>query len=226
MPAIGNSTALCKSFIQKADHFLQAVLGLVKLFYGDNAGKAWFESLAQITNQKYGPDDEFAKFMAEALPFLQFVRNARNCIDHPKPAQRVVVRDFALNSEMKIIPPTIEVIHPKSHQPPIAIARFMTDVIEQTSGIFELMIAFMCAKHVQTFAGMPFQIIELPENQRPQKHFASLMEIMTEYRLSPQDNSGFGADEWSPRRSRSYALHSLCSSNDIALFLEVRLALR
>jgi hypothetical protein len=46
----------------------------------------------------------------------------------------------------------------------------MTEVIEQASGVFELMIAFMCAKHAQPIAGFPLQIIQLSETQRRQKH--------------------------------------------------------
>jgi hypothetical protein len=166
LPATGDVSALCKSFIQKADHVLQALLGIVKLFYGPDAGKAWFESLAGLASHKYGVDDQFHQFVTAALPFLQFVRYARNCVEHPKPSQRVIITDFLLNSTMQLVPPTIEVIHPKLHQPPIAVTRFLNDMIGPTSGTFELMIAFMCAKHVQPIAGMALQVVELPEDQR------------------------------------------------------------
>jgi hypothetical protein len=86
---------------------------------------------------------------------LQFVRSARNCVEHPKLSQRIVVTDFALNPAMQVVPPTIEVIHPKSHQPPIPIAQFMSEMIEQISGVFELMTVFMCAKHAQPIGGLP-----------------------------------------------------------------------
>lgn len=170
LPSIGDVGAHCKSFIQKADHVLQALLGMVKLFYGADAGKAWFESLGQIVNHKYGQDDQFAKFMAEVLPFLQFVRNVRNCIEHPKPSQRVVVTDFVLNAGMQVVAPTIQVIHPKSPQASIAVARFMTEITEQASVTFEFLVAFMCTKHVQPIAGVSLQVMQLPENGRRQKH--------------------------------------------------------
>jgi hypothetical protein len=107
--------------------------------------------------------------MANALPFLQFIRNARNCIEHPKPSERIVVTDFVLRPDMQVMPPTIEVIHPKSPQPPVLVIEFIAIVIDQSSLVFEIMVALMCANHVQPFSGMPFQVIELPEGQRRDK---------------------------------------------------------
>jgi hypothetical protein len=170
LPSAGNVPGLCKPFIQKADHVLQAMFGIVKLFYGKHAGKAWFESFAQLIVRQYGPDDQFSKFMADVLPFLKFIRNARNCVEHPTPSQRVVITDFVLNREMEIVPPTIEVIHSKSNQPAIPVAKFMAAIIDQASGIFELMVAFLCAKHVQSFAGFALAVVELPEDRRRQRH--------------------------------------------------------
>jgi hypothetical protein len=170
LPSIGDVSALSKSFLQKADHALQALLGIVKLFYGDNAGKAWFESLVQLAERKYGADDQFTKFLVLALPLFQFVRNARNCVEHPKPSQRVIVTDFVLNAAMQVVAPTIEIVHPKSHQPPVSIEEFTREFIEQISGVFELMIAFMCGKHAQPIGSFPLGLIELPEGRRRSKH--------------------------------------------------------
>jgi hypothetical protein len=170
LPTIGDVSALCKSFIQKADHFLRALMGIVRLFYGASAAKAWFESLAQLAAHKYGVEDQFTKFLGDALPLLQFVRSARNCVEHPKSSQRIVVSDFTLNSAMQVVPPTIEIIHTKSHQPPILIEHFMGELTEQISVMFESMIAFMCAKHAQPLGGFEIGLIELPENQRRTKY--------------------------------------------------------
>jgi hypothetical protein len=105
LPRVGDVTALCKSFIQKADHALQSALGIVKLFYGPAAERGWFESLKEITGSRYGVDDPFARFMKDALPFLKLVRNARNCVEHHKPGEQVIVKDFELNDKMQIVPP-------------------------------------------------------------------------------------------------------------------------
>jgi hypothetical protein len=105
LPRIGDVSVLCKSFVQKADHALQSALAIVKLFYGPAAGKGWFESLKESTEALYGADDPFARFMKDALPFLKFVRHARNCVEHSKPDEQLIVKDFELNGKMQIVPP-------------------------------------------------------------------------------------------------------------------------
>jgi hypothetical protein len=172
LPTVGDVAAHCKSFIQKSDHALQSLNGIVKLFYGKDAGKQWFESLTDLVQHRYGPDDLFSKFMVAALPFLKFIRNARNCVEHPSPAGRglVVTTDFALNAQLQIIPPTIAVVDPKTPQPAVQVSKFMTHVIEQVTGIFEAMVAHMCNKNTQPFAGIQFQVIELPEDWQRAHH--------------------------------------------------------
>jgi hypothetical protein len=162
LPSIGDVSARCKSFIQKSDHALQSLLGIVKLFYGKDAVR-WFESFAKSVASRYGVEDPFTKFMRDALPFLQFVRNARNSIEHPKKTERMVTTDYVLNSEMQIVPPSIQIIHPRTPQPAMQISVFMTQLIEQSAAVFELMLAQMCDRHVQSVAGIQFQVIELPE---------------------------------------------------------------
>lgn len=170
LPRVGDVNALCKSFIQKADHALQSALGIVKLFYGPAAGKGWFESLKEITETRYGVDDPFARFMKDALPFLKLVRNARNCVEHPKPGEQIIVNDFELNNKMQIVPPLIEIIHPKTPQPEMHISQFGSQVIEQISNIFEMLIAFLCDRHVRTDLGLQFQVINLPEEWQAAQH--------------------------------------------------------
>jgi hypothetical protein len=68
--------------------------------------------------------------------FLKLVRNARNCVEHPKPGEQVIVKDFELNDKMQIVPPLIEIIHPKTPQPEMHMSQFDSQVIEQISNIF------------------------------------------------------------------------------------------
>src|SRR5262245_2861176 len=41
LPAVGNIAARCKDFVQKADHSLQSMLSMVRIFYGKDAGRQW-----------------------------------------------------------------------------------------------------------------------------------------------------------------------------------------
>jgi hypothetical protein len=42
----------------------------------------------------------------------------------------------------------------------------MSQMVEHIADVFELMIAFMCSRKIQSFATVPIQVVELPENQR------------------------------------------------------------
>ncbi|MCR6732599.1 MAG: hypothetical protein NVV83_00135 [Afipia sp.] len=170
LPSVGDITAQTKAFAQKADHVLQSLLGIAKLLYGEKAGKRGFRSLAELVAQQYGVDDDFSKFMQQALPVLQFVRNVRNCVEHPKPDQYVVASDFTLSPALELVPPTIEVVHPKTLQPRIQASVFMRDVTAQLAGIFEVMLAFLSGKNAQPFAGFPIGIIVLLPEQRRSPH--------------------------------------------------------
>lgn len=85
---------------------------MVKLFYGKDAARQWFESLRDLSVHSYGADDRFSKFLTEVLPFLKFVRNARNSVEHPDETKHLVVKDFAVNSNAEVITPSIEIVHP------------------------------------------------------------------------------------------------------------------
>lgn len=185
MPAKIDVETVCKSFIQKADHAIQKLFDVVKVFYGDAVGKHWFESFTHHIQGQHGSDDQFAQFLNDTLSFLQFVRNSRNCIEHPVDGRRqVITTDFSIDADAKIRPPTIEVIHPTSKQPPMSVSRFMSEVNEQCVGIFELMLVFMCGKHAQPFAGFDTYVMGLPEDQRREKHvrFAYCIELEGELR--------------------------------------------
>ena len=93
MPALGNVDVRCKEFIQKADHVLQSLLSIARLFYGRDAGRQWFESLREIARHRYGQDDLLFKFLDSNLPFLKFVRNARNCVEHPDKSKHLIAKD-------------------------------------------------------------------------------------------------------------------------------------
>jgi hypothetical protein len=169
MPAIGNVLEHCKTFSQKADHVSQSLFSIVKLFYGKNVGAEGFESLAKLVVQKYGEDDSFSRFAKDVAPRLKYIRNVRNCIEHPhSPTIMAIVNDFNLGADGKISPPMIEVHYRKEHYSPVPISLFMADAVEGLSVIFETMLAFLCSKHVQCFGNFQTQVIELPKERRQQ----------------------------------------------------------
>lgn len=170
LPSVGDVLAPCKSFIQKSDHAVQSLFNIAKIFYGNDLRKGWIDALQNTVERKYGDADQFSDFMRDVAPFLRFIRYWRNSVEHPKPTEYVIARDFTLNSKMQLFPPTIEMVHPKAHQEAISISSFMHQAIEQISKTFEMMIAFMCSKHVKPFSGFPIQLLDLQEFERREKN--------------------------------------------------------
>ncbi len=169
IPSIADVKTRCKTFFQKADHVEQTMWDLVRVFYPNIQAKCYFDSLRDFVKDKYGSDDDFAKFIDEALPFIKMVRNARDCLDH-RNAKGVVVTDFALSADGKIARPAIEIKFRETHQPPADLISFMPEVVEKMSKLFENLIAFLCSKNAQSFAGIPVQVGAISENRRRNKN--------------------------------------------------------
>jgi hypothetical protein len=171
LPAVGNIDARCKDFVQKADHSLQSLMRIVRVFNGEDAGRQWFEGFSNLVSNRYGDGDQFSKFLVAALPFLKFVRNARNCVEHSKDNKKIVTRDFSVQADGAVLPPTIEVIHPDTPMSAVPVSEFMGRAHAQTVTMIEQMIVFICQKHVRPpLATFPVQVVEWPEGAGPQKH--------------------------------------------------------
>ena len=119
VPALGNVSTRCKEFIQKSDHALRDLFKVVKLFYRDVGAGGWESLKSKIDN---GPKniDNFSQFLSNALPLLQLVRNARNCVEHPRQDQRIDVVDFSVDAKNNLLHPMIEIVHPKTPQKKIS----------------------------------------------------------------------------------------------------------
>ena len=66
--------------------------------------------------------------------------------------------------------PSIELMHPVTPQPAMRVSNFMSEMISQVSGVFEMMVAHICNKNAQAVAGLPIQVIELPEDWQRAQH--------------------------------------------------------
>lgn len=166
VPSMGDVRGETKAFLQKADHVAIALFKVAKLFYGDEIGKGMFEGVQDLTCKKFGEDDPFSQFLKAAAPFLKFVRNARNAVEHPDQTKSVKVTDIALLPSGELNPPTVEVIHPETPQPPVPLLVLMEHIADQLATAFEVMLAHLCGANIQPFAGFPLGIIEYDENQQ------------------------------------------------------------
>lgn len=165
VPAIGNVETRCNEFLQRGDHALRELFLLVRMFYPDVGSGGWDGLKKKIDS---GPQniDDFQKFLADFLPFLHLGRNARNCVEHPRREQRLSVTDFELDTKNTLLPPMIEIQHPRTPLAKIPVGEFFSQYLQNLSKVVELMIVFICARHVKPFGGMSIKVMEIPPERR------------------------------------------------------------
>lgn len=134
------------------------------MFYPELKGENW-DKFRTIVKGRYGDADEFSKMMEKATPFLQLVRNTRDCLDHHN-VSGVVTRDFELHADGQIGPPSIEVNFRGSILDRCSITDFFEGVLQNLLNVFETIVVHMCAKNMQPFAGMPMTIAPLSDDYR------------------------------------------------------------
>lgn len=165
LPSAGNVEASCNEFLQRTDHALRGLFKTVQTFHPDVAKGGW-ESLKNKIDSGPRDLDNFSQFLAESIEFLKLVRNARNCVEHPRPEQRLVVLDFKLDKDNALVPPTVEIIHPKTPMGSASVTSFFTATVESLVNVVELMVVFLCARSVGKVAGFQIQVMELAPDQR------------------------------------------------------------
>ena len=179
LPSTKGIKSKCKEFLQKSDHALDSLFKLVRVFYPEIRKGGW-TSLKEKIDKENSSIDNFKDIIGQMLPFLLFVRNARNCVEHPRDGHKVTVSDFSIDAENNLLPPSIEVTHSKSGQPSVPVVNFMNEIEAGLVDISELMIVFLCSRHIRPIQGFPVQVHEFPEDQRRGKYVRYGYGIATE----------------------------------------------
>ena len=163
LPTLGDVRDLTEKFLQKADHVALDLFNIVKLFYGDEIGKSMFEGLHDLMRQKLDKENPFLQFLNAAVPFLKFVRNARNAMEHEDETKRVAVTDILLLPSGELKPPCVEIMHKETAQSSVPLLALMKHVTDQLAVGFEVMLAQLCSLNVRPFAGMPLGVVQYDE---------------------------------------------------------------
>jgi len=164
LPAIGNVRTLCKTFAQKADQGAGALLEVVRLFYGEMKKSHWSD-FQELVKGRYGESDNFYKVLELTVPFLQMIRNARDCLEH-RNVVGATATDFTLEADGKIGLPSIAIEFRGSVVERHSISAFMMEAVKKLLDSFEMITLHMCAKNIQPFAGMPMTIAPLSDEQK------------------------------------------------------------
>lgn len=179
LPSVNGITNRCNEFLQKSDHALNCLFKIVKIFY-PNVGKGGWDGLKEEVDNESQKIDNFSVVLENMLPFLQFVRNARNCVEHPREKHKIVTTDFSINPDNHLVSPTIEIIHPKTSEPAVPIVELMNHVTNSLVEIVELMLAFLCNRRIRPITRFPVQVHAFPETQRRTKNVKYGYGIATE----------------------------------------------
>ena len=166
LPAVGNVRTLCKTFAQKADHGAGALLEIVRLFYG---AKSDWSDFQELVKSQHGEADNFYKVLELTVPFLQMIRNARNCLEH-RNVVGATTTDFTLEANGQIGLPSIAIDFRGSVVERCPISEFMVGVAKTLLDSFEMITLHMCAKNIQPFAGMSMTIAPLSDEKRRAWH--------------------------------------------------------
>jgi hypothetical protein len=165
IPSVGQTHSHCRTFTQKAHHFNLALLSIARLFLP--AAKNW-DKLHEIIKIKYGKADVFSKLIAEIAPQLKLVLNLRDALEHNN--KGVVVRDFTLEKDGHVAPPTIELNFRTSQLARCSVSSLMTELANVLLIYFEMMVVNLCSKFVQDVGGLPLQVGELPQEFQAAQH--------------------------------------------------------
>jgi len=168
VPSVNNVQSQCKTFAQKADHFVVKLMELVRLFYPEQRGNKNWDDFQALAKRLYGDSDPFCEVLDIAVPVLKLVRNTRDCLEHHRP--EVTTRDFEPEPDGRIAPPTIELDFRGSTLPRCRISSFMAQVENHLLDTFEMFAAHMSSKQAKPFAGMHMGVGLLPENVQASWH--------------------------------------------------------
>ena len=163
LPSMNSVNIRMNEFFQKADHSFQNLFDIVKLFYREISKGGW-EALKKHVDGE-AKIDNFAEFLEQVLPLLACVRNGRNAIEHERHDMKLTVTDFSIDADNRLIPPMVELTHPKTPFDKVAITEFMEFVQTNTIEIVELMMVYLCARNISG-GTLDMSVIEIPQDRR------------------------------------------------------------
>nr|WP_129591662.1 MULTISPECIES: hypothetical protein [unclassified Pseudomonas] len=169
LPAAGNVETTCNEYLQRVEHAFRELFKLAQLFYPDVSSGTWDSLKAKIDS---GPQDidNFSIFLESSIGFPKLIKNARNCVEHPRPDQRIVVNDFRIDQNNNLVPPTIEVVHSKTPMSTTLVKGFFESSFESLVQIVELMVVFLSSRHAGKAGGFQVFVMELTPEQRKTPH--------------------------------------------------------
>ncbi|MER9105745.1 hypothetical protein NKH95_17580 [Mesorhizobium sp. M0848] len=168
LPAVTEVESRANTFIQKAEHALQAIYRLAEVFYGPQmrAEGKFPDNLPLAFAKAFGENAPSTAYAKAVALFGHQVRNTRHCVEHRNENQRIVAKDFQLRPDGKVYPPSIEVVHPKTPLEETDLAAFMSDWLEGLTVVTETLLLYLADKNHAPFGNLSMWVGLVPEDQR------------------------------------------------------------
>mgnify|MGYP006869350151 CR=1 FL=1 len=166
IPSITDVTTRCKTIFQKADHVMQALMDIIKLFYNDLGKSPYYSDFINFIEKKYGNSDPFYEYLKKIFFIIEMIRNIRNCLDHRR--SEILIKDFEIQLDGNVLTPTIEIEYLNSKLDRISLESFLPIILQNLITIFENMLVGLCNKNL---AQTPFtvKVVFVPPEKRKNK---------------------------------------------------------
>jgi len=170
LPSVPDLKGKVKSFVQRAEHSVQSLLALSKVFYDLPPKKDNFDGLLTVVRAREELEPFLLQILEQIIRYAKFLRNCRHCVEHPHPHQRIAVTNFEMNPNGEVWPPTLEIVHPETPEPKIEVGLFMRDVLKSTLSVGENLMAFLASTNMAPDWSKHTIVMEFPPEKRRIRH--------------------------------------------------------
>lgn len=127
-----------------------------------------WDSLKDVVAARYGKEDIFLKLIDDVVPNMKMVLHLRDALEHQN--KGVTVRDFAMEQNGTIAPPTVELNFRGSVLPRSSVSSLMDGLLSALPVYFEMMAVNLCSKFAQPVSGISTFVDLLPDNYQQAQH--------------------------------------------------------
>ncbi len=171
LPSITDLKIKVHNILVMADKAKDGILLLYKIHLLPDADERpklheYCEAIQKVPNI----DNDALTSWEEKRKFLSLVRNTRNCSEHPKQGQRILLDDFTMRPDGSITAPIIQIEHEETPIGLHQLIKFMEFLERMIIDYAELSSAFI--KSLSLMKNNPFNewVSEFPEEQRRHPH--------------------------------------------------------
>lgn len=167
IPSITDLNTKLHGIMVKLDKTKDCILMLYQIhFLPGRSKRPQFDEYRQALTNLPEMTGDFLSAWDEKVKFLKFVREARNCSEHPKAGQQLVITNFQMQPDGSVNPPLIEVEHkdtPFGLLPVVEFIEFLRNTILSYSEL-----SYVLIKSIKLLESNPLneRVSELPEEAR------------------------------------------------------------